>query len=489
MLRAHAIESDGYLAVLTCERLADDPDGFAFERGYSDERLLDRIEQWQRGILDWSVLTIDRRKREVRYRASAICSVPVYAWVHRGLAVLDWDYQRLARGIDALLDWPIALAHIAGIAGYSPQTMVRGLYRATAGATLILDDKGIHAELPEALETEGPQQIAEGCVPEELLFEAMKGLLRARPLLGERTAVEISGGMDSALAGLALAAVLGPGVLSTGAQFRGDMGTAQRERRRLLCELGGFDDLVLPADRFTPFSAASRRRMRFGVWPQDESYPEIFEAIFAALAQAGIDTLVSGFGGDELYPAYVGEEIAAEPEARPPHPYLTDEGRRLAAEGAQDYPPGPLQETCWLAAAGRAQRLLRYGIWPVYPYHSRELARFVGRLPWEYRKDRALLRRVLTARTGSDIFRQGYVKESFRNVALRGMDENKAYLTETVRRSVFANTGLIDMDRVVAALAEDIFALPVSEMEALYLFLTTCCFFQDDGNVRNQPPR
>ncbi len=483
------MESDGFLAVLVCERFSGDREGFAFDRLPNDAQLLDQLRQWEGHILDWSSLMIDRRQRQLRYRTSNICSVPVYAWTDDERVVLDWDYQRLLGGIDAPIDRGAALAHIAGISGYSPRTMVRGLYRATAGATLIMEGGAVRVDLPEAVEPEGPQHIAEACVAEDLLFDAIKGLLHARPLLVDRTAVEISGGMDSALAGLALADVLGPGVLSTGAQFRGAMGAAQRERRRLLCELGGFDDLVLPADRFAPFCAGSRRRIRFGVWPGDENYPEIFEAIFAALAQAGIDTLVSGFGGDELYPAYVGEEAAAQPRERRRQPFLTDKGWRLAGEGAQAYPPGPLQETCWQAAAGRSQRLLRYGIWPVYPYHSPELARFVGRLPWEYRRDRALLRRALTARTGSSVFQHAYVKESFHDVAARGMAENKAYLVETVRQSALANDDLIDRDRAIAALTGDMFALPVHEMEALYLLLTTCCFFQDGGAVRDQPPR
>jgi asparagine synthase (glutamine-hydrolysing) len=480
MLRTQVTESDSFLAVVSCERFAGDPPGTAYRRVSEDRALLAEARAWRDYPLDWSSLVLDRKQRALHYRTSLLASVPIYAFADARRVAIDWDYSRLLEGLAVEIDWQAAMAHLAGTASYSPRSMVHGLYRSTAGATLTMRPGNIEVRLPEPSALPGPRRLAEGVVPERLFFETVKELIAARPMEPGRTAVEISGGMDSALVSIAAAEALGPGLFSTGAQFRGAMGSAQRQRRRLLCERGGFDDLELPADRFAPFSRRSRRRLRFGVWPQDETYPEIFEAIFSLLARAGIDTLISGFGGDELYPLYFGEEGGeAGPAGTPESGYLTPLGRKLAAEADEPYPQGPLQETSWQAAASRAQRLLRHGIWPVYPYHSPELAGFIAALPWEYRQDRRLLRRTLTARLGDPIFEEDYLKESFRTVAARGVIEHRTFLLDVVGRSRIPRVDLFDRASALADLEGDIAALPAARFNALFALLTTCCFFDE----------
>jgi asparagine synthase (glutamine-hydrolysing) len=481
MLRSEVTESESFLALASFERFAGDPSGLGYRRAPDDETLLAEAHARRNHVLDWSCLIVDRKQRALRYCSSFIASVPVFAFADARRATIDWDYSRLLEGRAVEIDWPAAMAHLAGTATYSPRTMVRGLCRSTAGAELTLRSGSIEARLPEPSSLPGPRRLAKGVTPEQLLLETVKDLIAARPVERDRTAVEISGGMDSGLVSIAAAELLGPGLLSTGAQFRGAMGKAQRERRRLLCERGRFDDLELPAERFHPFSPSSRRRLRFGVWPQDESYPEIFEAFFSVLARAGIDTLLSGFGGDELYPLYVGEEgsedgasVAAESG------YLTPLGSELAAEAAQPYPQGPLQETSWQSAASRAQRLLRHGIWPVYPYHSPQLASFVAALPWEYRQDRRLLRNALTARLAVPIFESDYEKENFREVAAKGVTEQRDYLSGVVCRSKLLRPDLVDRDRVLADLEGGAESLPDERFNALFALLTACCFFDED---------
>jgi asparagine synthase (glutamine-hydrolysing) len=481
LLRTSVLESRERVAVICCERLAGDPEGLEAESGLSNVALQARIDGFEAYPLDHAILVVDRKARALHYHASPVVSIPAFLSSDEAGVSIDWDYARLLGTRDTEIVWEIALAQMAGLPVYGPKTIVAGLYRASAGATLTLSAGGVDIALPRPITHGGAQEVLPGTDLETLLFEAVGAILAARPLEPARTAVELSGGMDSALTASASAAVLGPGLISVGAQFSRDMGEAQRRRRAMLCERGGFDDLSVPAERFAPFSPASLRRVRYGVWPEDENYPELFEAMFGMLRAAGIDALISGFGGDELYFSYVGEEEAQADAGRAPSPFLTARGRDLAERARTFYPLGWLQESCWQSAASQAQRVLRYGLWPVYPYHNQALARFIARLPYEYRRDRALLRRTLTKVLGDPVFESDYVKESFDAVAIRGIEENRDYLVDLVRRSPLARHPEVDDAAILQALGGDVAALDRDSFNALFRVLKTLCFFQSGG--------
>jgi len=476
----HAVwESEARLVVASWERFSDEADDFAFEARLSDDEVQARIDDIRGRLLDYGLIILDRRDGTVRYRSSAAMTAPVYLLHSLHGVTIDWDYTRLLAGRPIAIDLARALIPVALLPAFSAETMVHGLWRSAPGATLIADEESVAIVKPEPIEFRGPQTVAPGVDVEQILFETMQALLAARPLERERTGIELSGGMDSALARLATAAVLGDGVMSVGAQFDGPVGDAQRARRRFLCEKGGFDDLEIPAGRYAPFSPPSLRRRQLGVWPEDENFPEVFEAIFTMLQAAGIDALVTGLGGDELYFAYEGEEDRQAPPAAP-SPYLTAAGHALARTAVTNYPRGWLQDSCWLGAAAQTQtqRALRYGVWPIYPYHAPALAKFVGHLPWEYRRDRILLRRTLTRVTGDAMFEHDYEKESFRPVAFRGARENRAWLIDLLRRSAWLDPHFVDVERAMADLARDPEDLPLRDFNSLSMLLRVCSFFQ-----------
>jgi asparagine synthase (glutamine-hydrolysing) len=480
MLRSLVIETDTTISIACMERFRDDPQGLDHFRLNDGRAIADRLDNVRSHLLDWAILTLDRVDGTISYEASQIHSAPVYLRTRSGRLAIDWDCPRLLRDAEAPIDWPGLMAHIAGLAPYTPETLIKGLYRSIAGVRLVARGTGIEAYLPAPATMPGAQSLSQGASAGNLLFDTVKALLAARDVDPRRLAVELSGGMDSALVGLAAADIWGIGLLSYGAQFDGAMGDAQRERRQLLCDHCGFEDIALPAKRFLPFNPRSARRGQFGVWPQDESYPEIFETIFDLLSRAGIDTLVSGFGGDELYAVYLGEEGGDDSEPSPErHAYLTEHGCQVAREGAGAGPRGMVADTSWLSAAGRSQRLLRRGIWPIYPYINPMLARFAASLPWEYRRDRMVLRRLLSERLGNPVFENSYVKESFRDVALQGIIKHRDYLRAMLLRSPILEPGMIHRDRLLAALSGDVEALPSADFGFLFLVLATGCFFDD----------
>ncbi|WP_206366351.1 hypothetical protein [Sphingomonas gei] len=478
MLRTEVLESEDRVVLISYERFTDDPEGVVLVTGLSDSAIQGRLDALDAYLLDFAVLEIDRRKRTISYRASPVVSIPAYLIADQDGVAIDWDYSRLLVDREVEIVWDVALAQIAGRSTYAPTTIVAGVYRATAGAVLRASANGVAVELPESIEHDGPHDVWPDAHVEAQLFEAIKAILDSRPLDPSRLAVELSGGMDSALTSIAAAAVAGPGVMSVGAQFNGPMGAAQRERRSMLRDHGGFDDLSVPAERFAPFGPTSLRRIRYGVWPEDENYPELFEAMFGMLQAAGIDTLVSGLGGDELYTAYEGEEGAPAGKGESACAFLTAEGLAIAHRARSPYPAGWLQETCWSGAASESQRVLRYGLWPVHPYHTLALARFVSRLPRRYRRDRRLLRDTLCELLGNQVFATDYVKETFKLVAHRGIAENRAYLIDLVQRSNLSRHPGIADQAILAALAGDIEALDHHTYNALFRVLKVFCFFQ-----------
>lgn len=478
LLRTEIFESGDRIVAISYERFPDEAEGVDLLSDVADAAIDERLDALDDHLLDFAVLTIDRSQRSVAYRASTVVSIPVYLVADAAGVSIDWDYARLLGDREVDIVWDVALAQIAGLSTYGPTTIVADVYRATAGATLTASAGGVDIALPQGIEHEGSHDVVPGVDIESRLFEAVRSIIAARPLDPRRTAVELSGGMDSALTAIAAASLAGNGLMSIGAQFGGAMGAAQRDRRRLLREHGGFDDLSIPAERFAPFSPTSLRRVRYGVWPEDENYPEMFEAIFAMLQAAGIDTVLTGLGGDELYIAYEGEDGAPRHGRSPASPFLTPAGLAAAERGRGRYPTGWLQETCRSGAASQSQRVLRYGLWPIHPYHTPALARFVSRLPRSYRRDRRLLRDTLGRLLDNPVFATDYIKETFKPVALRGIAENRAYLLDLVERSRLSRHPDIDDQAIVAALSGDIEALDHDTYNALFRILKIFCFFQ-----------
>jgi len=332
--------------------------------------------------------------------------------------------------------------------------------------------------LPLPVRFSAPVDSIDGFDIEQNFIDRIEALFDARPLVNRFTALELSGGMDSALSSMLTSGLLGAGLLSITAQFDGIMGLAQRQRCDALIRAGHLESFSVPAARLAPFGSGSRRRMRYGVMPEDESYPEIFEATLGVAQIAGIDTLVSGLGGDELYVIYEEEEGSDTDVIPLACPFLSKAGSDFVKSAHISYPRGWLSESCWYSSASRSQRLLRHGIWPVYPYHNVKLAQFVSRLPYNCRHDRRLLRKSLSKILGNEMFQAGYVKETFDPVAIRGITENRKYLIELTKRSRVANHEFIDADSIIYNLSQDVSSLDRRVYNCLFQILKVLCFFQ-----------
>lgn len=478
MVHWYALAGPVRLLVVARERFSDD-DAVSGTCRTADEHEIDTVlADLDNYLLDYAAFIFDRDDTAIRYRTSPIVSVPAYIHTNGGLVMVDWDYTRLLRKMTVRPSIDIVLAQIAGRSPYGSRTIVENLYRTVADSVTTVKLSGVAFCYPPPIEHEGPRGVAPNVDLTSVLLETIGDLIAARRLSPAQVAVEVSGGMDSALTAMAAAGALDGRLLSIGAQFSGAMGRAQAERRSLLVDRGGFDDLSVPAERYPPFLPGTARRTGLNVLPDDENYPELFEVMFAALRSAGIDTLVSGFGGDELYAIYEGEGDGSDVSRQAfPSPFLSREGRRRAQAVQSDYPTSWLQPSCWQSAAARSQRLLRFGLWPVYPFINVSLARFVAALPYPHRRDRNLLRSTLTRVLGNSVFETDYQKEAFGAVARRGIEENKAYLLDLVRCSPLIEGHGIDGAVLLRSLEVPAISLDKPTFEGLFRSLKVLAFF------------
>ncbi|TWB05169.1 asparagine synthase [Gluconacetobacter diazotrophicus] len=466
------------VAIFNSERFSDESSGFLDEKSVRDELIDDRIKQYHLRFLDFSAIIIDRESLTFSCHASSIVYAPFYLKHDPGGVSIDWDYRRLLKDTDIDVAWDVVITQIQGIMPYGHRTVVEGVVRTTAGAILAASKNGIEISLPYPVTFSAPfDQIDNGDI-ERHFISALEALLGARPLENRRTAVELSGGMDSALSSMIAKNLLGDGLFSITAQFDGTMGAAQQERCTALIQAGGFDNLNLPAARLAPFGETSLRRVRYGVMPEDESYPEIFEASLGVAQAAGIDTLISGLGGDELYVIYEDEDGGRNREHAANCPFLTEAGQNYARTVHISYPAGWLAESCWYSSASRSQRLLRHGIWPVYPYQNIQLSQFISKLPYKYRSNRNILRKSISLLLNNDMYERAYVKETFDPVAIRGIKENESYLSELVRSSRISNHKYLKNNKILSSIRSDFDKIDRHTYNCLFQTLKVLCFFQ-----------
>jgi asparagine synthase (glutamine-hydrolysing) len=469
LLRAEALVGPGLRSVIVRERTALD-DRAATDLSHMDddgvEAALAALETFP---LDWLTVTWAAGGRSVRFACSYWGLAPIYLRGDLEGVEASWSPGDLLRGEGLVLDGVATARFLAGSGGYGADIVVAGLRRLTAASTVVAEPGRLTVRYPPASPGVVPADLAAGEDPVTLLLDATAALMEFRPLRPDRTAVEVSGGMDSAITSLVAARAFGPGLLSYGAVFEGAMGEAQVGRRALIVETGRMADLAAPAIRLAPYGETSPRRRPLTVWPHDENYPEIFEPMIAFCAASGVDALITGSGGDELYPLYPHERGARGGADR--DSLLTEQGRSLAAWNRDGYPFAGVLDSAWTAAAARSERLLRYGIWPVYPFHSRLLTQFTFRLPAELRHDRRLHRMSLTRLTGDACFETDYVKETFGPTLNVGLERNRDFVGEVVAEARSVALGLVDGPAARALAARPPETLTTDERDTLFFLL------------------
>ncbi|MFE5595478.1 hypothetical protein [Streptomyces sp. NPDC056549] len=167
---------------------------------------------------------------------------PLYLAYDDGRLTSSWQLMdlRTRLGVDRLEEREV-MRLLTGFPRYGHDTLFTTVKRLSERSTAYADAEGLRLVYPGASEHSQPSELADHVGEAELVaaFEALTDHVFARrPVAPERTAAQLSGGMDSTNLAISLAH---PGAITPCAMLiGGDAGPQQEARRRAVIEQIGF---------------------------------------------------------------------------------------------------------------------------------------------------------------------------------------------------------------------------------------------------------
>lgn len=318
---------------------------------------------------------------------------------------------------------------------YSTNTMFHGLHKVTERATVDVNRRGLVVTYPEPADhVIQARELRAGADPvaafDRLLTERVVPLAEADRF---HRATEISGGLDSTAVATAMArAGAMTGLRSVGLKVEGSLGREQAARRTVITRKLGLRDFCVSASANLPFAAHGARSVEHLHYADGDVYLEAFEQLRRQLHDAGVEVVLTGFGGDELMALRRSERGVAETISPPEPPSWLGE-RALDALPDLDSdiaPVSPVPVSALLVFAARNPAYIAHGLWPVAPLAGSGLLRLCESLPVPWRRDKTLLRRYLQ-RAGFDRrVTHPSTTESFRTIMEQAMRHNGTAMIE-----------------------------------------------------------
>lgn len=328
---------------------------------------------------------------------------PLYLAHENGRLAGSWQLMDLSAhlGADRLEEREV-MRLLTGLPRYGHDTLFTTVKRLSERSTAYADAEGLRLVYPAAAEHAQPSELADRIGEAELVgaFEALTNHVFAkRPVAPERTAAQLSGGMDSTNLAISLALAHRGEITACAMLIGGEAGPQQEARRRAVIEQTGFaaDVTVRAADHPVLSPGGLRRSRAEAVSPLDEPHLEAADALAQALRTRGIHTVVAGFGGDEVARA---RRTAGGPARTPSAPsWCGERVRDLLGEVDTSISPATVApETALIALEVATPLMARRGLWTVAPFTDADMARFGHRLPAVWKADKHLLHRRLAAR-------------------------------------------------------------------------------------------
>jgi asparagine synthase (glutamine-hydrolysing) len=296
----------------------------------------------------------------------------------------------------------------------------------------------------------------------EAFSELLRREVAARPLSVESCAVELSGGMDSAMTALALAETVGP-ARTAALALDGEVGSQQLRRRREISARAGLGpDLTVPVAEFHPFHSGSARTLGRPSSPMEGTYTEAMNELYRRLQAAGIRWVFTGVGGDELcFQRPEERALTGDPWNLHPVPaHLGPRAREALPRLADDLAPASVLHASTLAAlAVHSATAMRHGLWPVSPLATPQVLRFAESLPLEWRRRKTLMRVCLERVGCSREVAHPPLREDFADTCETAMlRSGLPLLSRWLPESLLVRQRLLDpieLTRQCAAVADD----------------------------------
>lgn len=318
---------------------------------------------------------------------------------------------------------------------YSANTMFDGLYKVTERATVDVNRRELVVTYPEPAEhVIRARELRVGADPVaafgRLLTERVAPLAEAD---GLHRATEISGGLDSTAVATAMArAGAVTGLRSVGLQVDGSLGREQAARRIAITRKLALCDFAVSASANLPFAVHGARSLERLHYADGDVYVEAFDQLRRQLQGAGVEVVLTGFGGDELMALRRSERGATEAFSPPELPSWLGE-RALGALPDLDNdiaPASPVPVSALLVFAARNPAYIAHGLWPVAPLAGSDLLRLCESLPVSWRRRKILLRRYLQQAGFDRRVTHPTTTESFQTVMAQAMRRNGTAMIE-----------------------------------------------------------
>jgi asparagine synthase (glutamine-hydrolysing) len=397
---------------------------------------------------DWTAVHVEPG-RAVQVTTGTACTAPQYLAADGSVLYGSWDLMNLRdQQRPDRLDHLAITRHLALRARYSAATFWQDVRLLTERATAHFGvDGALAIQFPAPAEHSRARSLQQGMDPIPLFADLLERAVTRLPWTGSKTAVQLSGGMDSTTVALAMrTAPQGAGVTAGTVILDAERGAQQSDRRQLLLDhiASGWSSLAVQAADHLPYGPVSRFSRPVWVSPTTDIYADALDTLSGRFSQAGIRAVFTGIGGDELMATTAAEDTGGwggfEPTSTPP--WLGTAAQALLPDiDTAITPAAVVPETALMAKAVCGPAFLRHGLWPAHPLTDPALVRFCEWLPLEWRRDKQVLR-VIIARTGMppQVARPPIV-ENFQQIITEAM---RRHGVPRIRRILADGSPLID---------------------------------------------
>ncbi|EHH09228.1 hypothetical protein OHD62_33100 [Mesorhizobium sp. YC-39] len=410
--------------------------------------------------LDYVMVEVVKEECRMRIRAGVLGSAPIYFRAQDDAVLLSWDFADFL-GVPFALDAEIAAHYLTLGTFYSARQICAGVTMLTERASIYVAPRMARYCYPEAVEVVGPTEAQSAFDPDHGFRQLLHEVMAMRPIKAGRAAIELSGGMDSAAVAAAARHTMGR-QSSKGILLDGQHRHAQVERRNAIIALLELRDSTVNMSDFLP-CLDLRPDARPKEHPLSEFYLEAFEAIWADARSEGAQYVLTGIGGDELFPLFAGEmahtRVASETMIAEVGSYAESilTPRALTAARSMrlfDAPTSLVSMPTLLAHVCRAPYLLRRGLWPINPLSDPRLMEYCHTLPLAARFQRTTMRNYLNLSLNAGIFPCNYAKETFARVLPELIAQEADRIASQLKDCALADFGLVDQRAVLDLLAE-----------------------------------
>lgn len=478
-LHAGMFASKKRTAVIIRERVGGQPEvNGSFSVTSCSERALDEVlAEARHWPLEFLEVLITRRDdgNQVTFRCGQWGTAPVYFLVRDGGLHVNWDVTDLYKYLPStILEPGFAAQFILGLSHpYSSQTIFSGVSRLTERARAVWRPpfETVKISYPSPQSHSRAKRLKSNAHVVETFREILSASMkRWLPSSDHPVAMELSGGLDSSIVAVMAATITTKPVKSYGMIMPGVLARHQRARRDETIKRFSLSDSNFQCIDHPPFNPKSPRVIGTSVVPWAEFYEEAVGTMLGKVAQDGVGVIFTGMGGDELCSYQESEVDAEEGDSEdgeqadvelsafgsPYPPFVTD----LLKEADKDRDflindaPQSLMDMSSVESATAVSTLyLKNKVWPISPLCTPELVEFCRKLPFDWRHERLIERKVLTSFGCSPLvaYPKPETLENFCGVmdyALR--DASSGVISKLFRDSRLAEQGFVDKKALMA---------------------------------------